>query len=139
MKNEKRRDPRFLAKERTYALFSSDVSRVGIVKDISRGGLSLEYVTVYGEAGQAASEGPESGTVDVLLATEEGQLTKLPCEVVYTTTVERAPSYWASRVPVRRCGLRFGNLSERHRRRIDAFLAHHVVRPAPEPGSPAAG
>jgi len=123
---ELRTAKRYLAKERTYAMFSSEVARVGIVRDISRGGLSLEYVTMYGPDSNATDT--RLGTVDVLLATENGHLSQVPCELIYTGQVERAPTPLAGRIPVRRCGLRFGKLTKTQRLRLDAFLARHVIR-----------
>jgi len=117
---------RYLAKERTYAMFSSGAARVGIVRDISRGGLSLEYVTIYGS--DANVIGAVEGTVDVLLTTENGHLSQVPCELVYSAEVERAPTPLAGRIPVRRCGLRFGKLSKTQQQRLDAFLSRHVIR-----------
>jgi len=77
---------------------------LGKIRDISKGGLSFEYLWDDGSD-------KDSSEVDVFLAGNGFYLPKMPCEVVYDFQIG-ADLTSNSTFHDRRCGVEFGNLTE---------------------------
>ena len=117
MRNERRRHVRFRAQENAYAALGRKYSRVGKIRDISIGGLALEYI---------AGEGSplETSQIDIFLTENNFQIYNLSCKVVYDVVVyvPRVKSQFSDLLLTRRCGIRFGALSVSNRRRLRVFI-----------------
>ena len=73
METERRKFTRFLVPENVYAALGPSFSKVGRIKDISIGGLAMEYIT-DGDSDLKTSH------VDIFIRGEEFYLSKLPCK-----------------------------------------------------------
>jgi hypothetical protein len=96
-------------------------SRVGRVKDISRGGLSFEHI--YDED----LEG-DPWKRDVSLWVDNYSIADIPCRVVYDIPIRESPEYDYLTVhfKTRRCGVQFGKLTENQDTQLDFFLKTHT-------------
>ena len=116
-----------MTQENTFAAFGGGLAKikVGKVKDISRGGLSFEYLY--------DSESDSSGTlVDIWMSSTEYVLRDVPCSKVYD--IRSATGYedhpFASTI-MNRCGLQFGALSADQSQKLSSFIRDHTISPTP--------
>jgi hypothetical protein len=88
-----------------------------MLKDISNGGLAFQYIA---EAGTVAV------LTEVILYKDEGflfGLEALPCRIVYDWEVIPL----VNDLCVRRCGVRFGELSRYQQIRLDSLMYEHAA------------
>ena len=116
-----------MLKEDTFAAFGNGLAKikVGKVKDISRGGLSFEYLY--------DSESDSSGKlVDIWISGVKYAPRDVPCSKVYdirsATDYENHP--FASTI-MNRCGLQFGALSADQSAKLSFFINACAPYPAP--------
>jgi len=122
---EKRKIERFIPQENTFAAFGNGLTKLGKVKDISRGGLSFEYLY--------DSESDSNGKlVDIWMSSTEYVLRDVPCSKVYdirsATDYENHP--FTSTI-MNRCGLQFRALSADRSAKLSFFLNACAACPAP--------
>jgi c-di-GMP-binding flagellar brake protein YcgR len=119
---EKRKYIRFLPKEKAYAAIGADFAKVGKLKDISIGGLALEYITDE-KSGLAYSQ------VDIFVRGKEFHLFKLPCKIVYDIRLDAPEKVQAlaSTLLRRRCGVEFDWITKKHKKQLEEFLRIHTV------------
>jgi c-di-GMP-binding flagellar brake protein YcgR len=121
MGTDKRKDKRFLVGEEVIVALRNSSSRVGRVKDISRGGLSFEHI--YDEE---LEEDPSKR--DVSLWADNHSMADIPCRVVYDIPIGEPPEYDYLTVHfrTRRCGVQFEKLTENQENQLDSFLKTHA-------------
>ncbi|MDY6989855.1 MAG: PilZ domain-containing protein [Thermodesulfobacteriota bacterium] len=114
---ERRKHPRFRAREQTFAALHNDCTRVGRLKNISQGGLAFEYTPVD----DATCDG---FCVDIFAAHRKFHLSSVPCRTVYDIPLPRRetdgtffPTFLS-----RQCGLQFGELTETEAELLRFFL-----------------
>ncbi len=120
---ERRQFERYATDDSLFATFRPHFDRIGKVKDISKGGMSIEY-TVYEEFGKT-----ESVEVDLFSHKADFHLSRLSCKVVYDTGSSDYQGF--SGFEVRRCGLEFSNLSPRQRAMVESAFGHFTIGPTP--------
>ena len=115
MENERRKFTRFLVPENVYAALGPSFSKVGRIKDVSIGGLAIEYIT----DGDSAP-----GNSHVNIFTREGKffLSKLPCKIVYDVPLEPSAGPQAYRLTQKRCGVQFHRFTNKLTKRLEGFL-----------------
>lgn len=97
-------------------------SRIGQIVDISKGGLAFQYIS---------NENHVNGHVDLEIFSwlhPVMYLKQLPFTVVYDRKVQRGHRKSPA---VRRCGLKFGALSEDQTTRLDAFISAYTISATP--------
>ncbi|MCK8603895.1 PilZ domain-containing protein [Desulfoferrobacter suflitae] len=104
-----------------FITFRPEFRRMGRVKDISKGGVGLEY-TIYDD--QKALENVE---VDIFSAEADLHISKIPCKVAYDVRVDNYPSF--DNLQVRRCGLEFAELSYQQYAAINSLVSLHTASP----------
>ena len=121
MKEDKRKDKRFLVGEEVIVALRNSSSRVGRVKDISMGGLSFEHI--YDE-----DLGGDLSKSDVSLWVDNYSMADIPCKVVYDIPISEPPEYDYLTVHfrTRRCGVQFEKLTENQETQLDSFLKSHT-------------
>jgi hypothetical protein len=115
METECRKFTRFLVPENVYAALGPSFSKVGRIKDISIGGLVIEYLTDDDSV-------TGNSRVDIFIREEEFFLSKLPCKIVYDVPIESFANPQASGLIRKRCGVQFNRLTSRLRKRLEGFL-----------------
>ena len=115
METERRRFTRFLVPENVYAALGPSFSKVGKIKDVSIGGLAMEYLT-------DEDCRIETSHVNIFIREEEFFLSKLPCKIVYDVPIEPAASPQASGLTHKCCGVQFYRFTNGLRKRLEGFL-----------------
>jgi len=125
MKIENRKHIRFLPQENAFAALGKNYTKVGKVRDICKGGLAFEYI-----AGETTRN--QDTQVDIFLTGNVFHLYNVPCEVVYEADIHvpHVNTKFVRLLTTRRCGIKFGDLSESDIRELDKFLAAHTIGPA---------
>jgi c-di-GMP-binding flagellar brake protein YcgR len=83
-----------------------------MIADISLGGLSFSYLPE-----KTSLEGFKH--VDIYMGENEFRLSDIPCAIVYDTVDSATGS---KRDTCRRCGLRFGQMKDEHKNKLNYFF-----------------
>lgn len=125
MSVERRDHLRLPPQSNSFAALGSDYSRVGKIKNISRGGLAFEYI-----AGESDSR--DSSQVDVFMTGDVFHIYSVPCKLIYEIDIHipQINNKYAKILTVRRCGLKFGDLTEDNLTQLELFLeSYATLRP----------
>ena len=122
MKLEKRNHVRYLPQFNAFAALGRKYSKVGKLKDISRSGLSFEYIN-----GESTSD--DDYHIDIFLSGNLYHLYNVPCEVVYDIVVHvpHVDSKYVKILTMKRCGVQFVGLNEQDSLQIALFLKTHTI------------
>jgi hypothetical protein len=130
---ERRKNTRYLVKDDLIASLHNEKGKVGKVKDISMGGLSLEYTEPLNEKGS----NQESLESNLHLWMDEFSLSGVSCRIIYDTPVQLIQSSEYMKFPLnsknRRCGVQFQTLSDDQNRQLALFLETHTKEISPSP------
>lgn len=121
---EKRKSRRFLAQDMAFAVFRPYFTKLGKVRDISKSGMAFEYVTFEG-----AKE--DSGEVDLFVSGTRFHLSRIPAQTVYDSGVANDHYSFSPLVERRRCGVKFGELTEGQAKQLRHFIETHTTGLAP--------
>jgi hypothetical protein len=126
MGTEQRKNVRFLVRDNVIVALRNHSTKIGKVKDISKGGLSFEHI--YEE--DPAWEPPKK---DIFLWVNEFRISRVPCRVVYDIPVPTPSEYQLLTIQLitRRCGVQFEALSEDQVAQLDFFLETYTKGTAP--------
>ena len=122
MNSERRKTVRFLPRDETYVALRPDFTKLGRLTNISRGGLSFQYIAPKGE-----SEG--STHLDLFTGNNGFYLSRLSCKVIYDNRLFENNTSSTS-LEHRRCGLEFGEATQVQAAQLDLYLANHVAEEA---------
>jgi len=106
--------------ENVYAALGPSFSKVGRIKDISIGGLAIEYLT-DGDSALGNSH------VDIFICGEKFYLSKLPCKIVYDVPIEPAADPLTPRMTQKRCGVKFHRFTSGLTKRLEGFLKDRTI------------
>ena len=117
MEAEQRNNVRFLAQDDVVVALRNTYTKIGKVRDISKGGLSFEHT--YAEN---STLGPSQK--GILLWTNGFWMPKVSCRIVYDIPLPTPTEYESLtiRLTTRRCGIQFEALSEDQMAQLDFFL-----------------
>jgi hypothetical protein len=119
---DRRVSPRFETAASSFAVLGTSPPKIGVIHNISIGGLCFEYVADGDEA-------LDTRQIDLFILDQPWQLKKLP---VRTVSNRAAGSHGQASEPrTRRCSVAFENLSALHHAGINALLAHHTQTTPP--------
>jgi len=114
-----RQNKRFQAKEGTYAAIKSDYTLIGLIKDISKGGLSFRYI-VNGKRIRG------SMTIDIFSKGKGFYLKKVPFKITSDFHVDSKVQF--STIELRQCGGRFSVLTDNQISQLDRFIQNYTSR-----------
>ena len=114
---EQRKHSRFLPYEKTFAAIGRQFTKVGRVKDISIGGLAIEYI-----AGEDANSNPSQ--VDIFLTGRTFHLYNLPCKLLYDIEIHvpHVNNKYINILTTKRCGVKFGELDDDHMAQLLLYI-----------------
>jgi hypothetical protein len=115
---ERREHRRFLVEEGVYALLKNDSSKLGQIKNISRGGLAFNYI-VNGE------EMPESFKVDIFISGRGFYLKDLPSKKISDFHINNKLPF--STFAIRKVGIQFNELNQSQLSHLDNFMRDHTA------------
>ncbi len=92
-------------------------NRIAKITNISRGGLSFEYLSDNGRKEQASE-------LDIFLSENGFHMSDMPCKIVYDISVSKPYVYrsFSQTFITRQCGVKFGQLSKEKAARLNYFL-----------------
>ena len=114
---ERRGTKKFKPKKGVFAVLTSDVSRLGPIKEISRGGLAFQYV----DSGEPSRRSEE---VEIFSTVHDFYLKKLPVRSVEDSEAGDTPAY--SSLPMRELSIQFGKMTPVQLRLLDFFIRHYT-------------
>jgi hypothetical protein len=117
---ERRKHTRFHVRDGAFAVLGPYSSKIGQIIDMSIGGLAFSYI-----AGEERSN--RSYELGILLAENSFYLTKIPFETIWDKETRGVPF---SSVPMRRCGVQFGELTQNQASQLQYFIQNHTGGPA---------
>jgi hypothetical protein len=124
VETEKRKFERYLAQDLAFAVFRPSFTKLGKIKDISKGGLAFEYVTPEGQM-------EDSTEIDIFISGTRFHMARVPAKTMYDTKVVNQDYRFAPFVERRRCGVQFGELTEEEAAQLGHFLETHTTGLAP--------
>jgi hypothetical protein len=108
-----REHPRFRAKEGAYAAIKSDYSIVGLIKDISKGGMSFQYI-VDGRSIKG------SLSIDIFCKGKAFNLKNIPFKITSDFQVPNKVPF--STIALRQCGGKFREMTAKQRSQLNLFI-----------------
>lgn len=114
--SERRTHERVDVHDVIFVTFRPHFDKVGWLKDISKGGICMEY-TVLDQAGGSH----KNTSVDMFARDRTFRLLDLPCKVVYDVKVDHDDP-WFTTVETRRCGIQFGGLNDSQNVELEKLL-----------------
>ena len=117
MEAKKREKERYAVRGGAFAAFGKGLPKVGVLKDVSLGGLSFDYL--YDNEAI-----PDADHVDIWTTDTQVFMRDLPCKKVYEITPSTEwdnPPFSAT--VMHRCGLQFGQLSTEQSATLSSFIS----------------
>ncbi len=125
MEAEKRKTERFAVRGGAFVAFGNGLPKVGMLKDISKGGLSFEYLCDEKPVGNDKH-------MDIWMTEAEFFLREVLCEKVYDKILPQNMEYlFPTTTIMRRCGIKFGPLSADQSAKLSSFIDTYATQPAP--------
>lgn len=125
---ERRRHERFTVKDNAYVAVRPEFYKLGKIKDISKGGVSFEYIQHNHLNNRFSITNriiePE---IDIFLGTKKFYLSSIPCKVIYDNELTDDEDALTTGCHDKCCGLEFGNLSEKQLEQLLFFLNNHAM------------
>jgi len=109
---ESRKHTRLIARDDSFVELKGEGARGGMISDISPGGLAFSYLPE-----KTSVDGFKH--VDIYMAKNEFRLSEVPCAIVYDTI---DLSNGSKGDTCHRCGLRFGEMKDDHKNKLNYFL-----------------
>ena len=116
METERREFKRLLPRDVTFAVFRPHFSNLGKVKDISIGGLSLEYVL-------NKTKNTGFSEIDIFLTDDFFYLRRIPSKIIYDREIDEE----SRSVITMRCGLQFDDLTPTQTSQLEYFLQNYTT------------
>ena len=114
---EHRKHKRFQARKGAFAGVRPDYHRLGQIVDICMGGLAFRYM-----AAKRASN--TSHEMEIFLTSGDFLIVGLPFKTVSDIETEQLPF---SSLAVRRCGVQFGELTDREMTQLEYFIRKYTT------------
>ncbi len=115
---DQRKHMRFRVKEGAFAVLMNHVTRVGPIKDISRGGLAFTYISE-----DKLPQG--SFMVNLLFGGEGFYLKDIPSKIISDFETTDRPSF--SSIPFRRCSVQFGEMNPLQISQLESFTRNYTI------------
>jgi hypothetical protein len=115
---ERRKNKRFVVQEGVYALLKNNSSKLGIVKNISRGGRAFNYI-VNGEGMH------ESFKVDIFISGRGFFLKDIPAKKISDFHIHNKLPF--STFAIRKVSLQFNELNQSQLSQLDNFMRDHTA------------
>ena len=115
MDTERRKFKRLLPRDLTFAVFRPHFANLGKVKDISKGGLALEYVL---------NETKITGfsEIDIFLSGYPFYMSRIPSKIIYDKNINGEYRTEGTR----QCGLKFEDLAPEQTSQLQYFLRNYT-------------
>ena len=115
---ERRKHKRFQAQEGAYALLKDNSSKLGQIKNISKGGLAFSYIVNGGQV-------HESFNIDIFISGQGFCLKDAPSKKVSDFHINNKLPF--STFAVRQIGVQFDKLNQSQLLQLDDFIRNHTI------------
>jgi len=115
---DKRTFARFSPRRDVFAALGRGMTKIGKIKDISKGGSAFEYI-IHADIKQKSAR-----DLDIFIPGDEFYLADIPCSVVYDLPINRDNTFTAPFI-AKRCGIKFCDLSEEQISMIENLLSNY--------------
>lgn len=115
---ERRKHQRYKVKGKAFAISSPDYKNLGQIRDISKGGLSCQFI----ENGEQTKN---SNEIEIFSAVGDFYLKKLPVRTVLDFEIDNTVS--SNSMPMRQWSMQFGKLNYLQRLLLDFFLQKYTI------------
>lgn len=115
---ERRLYKRFQVKEGVYALLKNDTSKLGQIKNISKGGLAFLYIN-----NEAELHG--SLEVNIFLSGHGFYFKNIPCKAISDLYIENKVPF--STFKLRQLGIQFKEISSNLSTQLDIFIQNYTL------------
>ena len=112
---------RYHTPEATFAVVSPDHGTLGIVKDVSKGGLFFEYLAL--ENPKEVFEAGSKRAISIFRSGSNFFIEGISCEIIRDIPGFSEHSQKGS-LPVNGCAVKFGALPPAETERLDSFFSH---------------
>jgi len=117
---ERRFHERFQVQQGLYALLKNGSSKLGQIKNISKGGLAFIYINDEDQI-------HEPTEVDIFLSGHGFILKGIPCKKISDIHVDNFVPF--TTFEMRQLGVQFGEVSLPHSAHLDTFIEKYATRP----------
>jgi len=118
LNEDRRKHTRYKVNKDAFAVIRTSDNKLGKIRDVSKGGLSFEYI-MKGDPAEGFSE------LDIFTTENDFYLKLLPVQVIMDSSME--PEHAFSSLEMRRLGVRFGEMTPNQLSKLDYFLQHHTA------------
>ena len=115
---ERRSDERFPVKQGAYALMKTGASKLGQIKNISKGGLSFMYIN-------GGEQMEDSLLLDIFISGHGFFLKDIFCSKISDIHVKNKSPF--SDFKMRHLGVQFSEMNQDQRRRLENFIQNHTI------------
>jgi len=116
---ERRKHQRYKVKGKAFAVSSPDYKNLGQIRDISKGGLSCQFI----ENGEQTKN---SNEIEIFSAVGDFYLKKLPVRTVLDFEIDNTVS--SNSIPMRQWSMQFGKLNYLQRLLLNFFLQNYTFK-----------
>jgi hypothetical protein len=114
---DRRKFIRYKVNKDAFAVIRTSDNKLGRIKDVSKGGLSFEYI-MKGDPSEGITE------LDIFTTENDFYLKLLPVQIIKDSTMESEHAF--SSLEMRRLGVQFGEMTPNQMSKLDYFLQHHT-------------
>jgi len=115
---DRRKYIRYKVNKDAFAVIRTSDNKLGRIRDVSKGGLSFEYIT-KGDPAEGLTE------LDIFTTENDFYLKLLPVQVIMDSTLESEHVF--SSLEMRRLAVQFGEMTPIQMSKLDYFLQHHTT------------
>ncbi len=112
---ERRMHPRFTVRQEAFAVLHCSPARIGLIRDVSRGGLCFCYLN-----GCVGSHIGEDIRLDLRVFNADFEVKDIPFNLVADSRADGESA--GSPLTMRRCGVKFGSLSAEQSEALGRFM-----------------
>ena len=123
--SEPRGCSRFIPREQAFVALS-ELGRLGPITDISVGGVGCEFILSFGEKGAITGDIAPTLSADIIGSDHSFFLKNVPCHIAYDIIASEDRSEYIRSITKRRCGLKFGQLTEEQKEQVNLFLENNT-------------
>jgi hypothetical protein len=116
-RSEDRKHKRFRAREGVFVMLKPSLTHVGRLVDISMGGLAFDYVV------DSVLPKPPA-ELEIFVKGGTFRLNGIPCKEIWAETTDESR---ATAITRRKCGVRFGELTDQQKAKLKEFIETYTV------------
>ena len=115
--SERRSHDRFQVQDGAYAVLRPQLTQLGPIIDINQGGLAFRYPVIGGTTS-------DSSELDIFLMGDGFCLERVPFKAISDRKIAKKKNNGS--VPMRRCGVKFGELKPAQLSQLEHFMRKHT-------------